>query len=929
MALPTDTEFTNQWHLRNTGPGLLDLHIVNMDGVTSIWDDYTGAGVDVFVFDDGFDYTHSDLSTNYDTARDFDYALNTSDAIGTSTDSHGTAVMGIIGAELDGTGAVGVAYGANMIGIRDFDGATSTFQSFFAQLDTIFTDAAANGADVINISQGLANVTSTIFAGDLIDFADIAPLRAAIDTAVDTGRGGLGANIVKSAGNSRLENYDTNASPWSNNTQQTIVAAVDQDGTISNYSSFGASVLVSGFGTPGEVVTTDRVGADGYDASDFTSTFNGTSSAAPMVSGVVALMMEANSDLGWRDVQDILAYSSRHVGSVVDDATVAGSERTPWHFNSATDWNGGGLHYSMDYGYGLVDAHAAVRMAEVWQSIDVSHTSANEIETHVDGVTTPVTIPDGNAAGTSFILNEADNISVERVVLEVEFDTTFLGDLEIYITSPNGVEHLLIADQAGPQAFDNRWFFESQAFRGETSSGDWTVRIVDNAAFDIMNVQDIDLRTYGHAITDRDHFVVTEEFADYAGISNHGTAFNGGAGTDTLNAVAVYSDTTINLQNGSGIIDGLAITNSGIERVYSGDGNDTLTGSTQSLYLNSGRGNDTIVGGALGETIIGGAGADQMYGYGGDDVYDVDDIGDRVAELANQGYDTVNSSVSFVLAPDVEELNLTGTGNSDGLGNGGANIIRGNDGNNGLAGGNSGDLLIGGAGNDSLDGQNGSDIMRGGTGSDGYHVDRVGDVIEEDFNGGEFDIVRTAVSITLPDNVEILIMKGGTANPIDAIGNDGITDDVKNLMLGNGSVNSITTFGGRDVILGLSGDDTISAGAGRDNIAGGVGADTLTGGTGDDLFNYTHILDAGDTITDFSTAEVDVLDLRAMFDTFAGGSVLDTNTAQSGGYLNLVDNGNSISVQVDADGGGDNYILLALLQNVTEDVTIVDNFILV
>ena len=99
---------------------------------------------------------------------------------------------------------------------------------------------------------------------------------------------------------------------------------------------------------------------------DYTA-FNGTSAAAPVVSGVVALMLQANPFLGWRDVQTILAYSARHVGSQIGDpAPPVSNELNTWNYNDAVDWNGGGLHFSRDYGFGLVDAFAAVRLAETW-----------------------------------------------------------------------------------------------------------------------------------------------------------------------------------------------------------------------------------------------------------------------------------------------------------------------------------------------------------------------------------------------------------------------------------------------------------------------------------------------------------------------------------------------------------------------------------
>lgn len=101
-------------------------------------------------------------------------------------------------------------------------------------------------------------------------------------------------------------------------------------------------------------MTTDRIGSYGYDVTDYTSRFNGTSAATPIVSGVVALMLEANPNLGYRDVQEILALSARPIDAASPD----------WTTNRANTWNGGGFRVSHDYGFGLVDATAAVRLAE-------------------------------------------------------------------------------------------------------------------------------------------------------------------------------------------------------------------------------------------------------------------------------------------------------------------------------------------------------------------------------------------------------------------------------------------------------------------------------------------------------------------------------------------------------------------------------------
>src|SRR5262249_54844154 len=141
-----------------------------------------------------------------------------------------------------------------------------------------------------------------------------------------------------------------------------------QDGHFTSFSTPGASILVT---APGESMLTTTLN-DGNPSTNDYAFVAGTSFAAPTVTGVVAMMLEANPDLGYRDVQEILAMSARRI-----DPTSAG-----WATNGATDWNGGGHLVSHDYGFGLVDAHAAVRLAETWTT---QHTAANEAVISVAG----------------------------------------------------------------------------------------------------------------------------------------------------------------------------------------------------------------------------------------------------------------------------------------------------------------------------------------------------------------------------------------------------------------------------------------------------------------------------------------------------------------------------------------------------------------
>ena len=177
---------------------------------------------------------------------------------------------------------------------------------------------------------------------------------------------------------------------------------------------------------------------------------------------------------------------------------------------------------------------------------------------------------------------------------------------------------------------------------------------------------------------------------------------------------------------------------SGVDTLNGGAGNDTLSGLA---------GNDTLNGGAGNDTLNGGTGNDTMVGGTGDDTYVVDSASDVVTEAANEGTDLVQSSVTYTLAANVENLTLTGTTAINGTGNALNNVLTGNSAVN---------TLTGGAGNDTLNGGAGNDTMVGGTGDDTYFVNSASDVVTEAANEG-VDTVNSSVTLTLGNNVENLV----------------------------------------------------------------------------------------------------------------------------------------------------------------------------
>ena len=362
-------------------------------------------------------------------------------------------------------------------------------------------------------------------------------------------------------------------------------------------------------------------------------------------------------------------------------------------------------------------------------------------------------------------------------------------------------------------------------------------------------------------------------------------------GNDTFDFSGYGQNQTIDLRAGAfshvgGLVGTVSIAiGAVIENAIGGVGADTLIGNAVSNKLIGGAGNDSLDGGAGTDTLIGGL---------GDDTYIVDNVGDIVTELANEGIDTVKSSVSYVLAANVENLTLTGTAAINGTGNDLGNVLIGNVAAN---------ILTGGAGNDTLDGGAGSDTLVGGTGNDIYVVDVAADVITELANEG-IDTVQAGFTYVLGATLENLTLTGTTA--INGTGNA-----VDNVITGNSAANILT------------------GGAGNDTLDGGAGSDSLIGGIGDD----TYVVDvATDVITELANEGTDTV--KASF-TYTLGATLEnltlTGTAAINGTGNAANNilqGNSAANTLTGGAGNDNLDGGAGIDKLTggigDDVYVVD-----
>ncbi|TAX54173.1 rhizobiocin [Rhizobium leguminosarum] len=441
--------------------------------------------------------------------------------------------------------------------------------------------------------------------------------------------------------------------------------------------------------------------------------------------------------------------------------------------------------------------------------------------------------------------------------------------------------------------------------------------------------------------------------ASFTGTGNAlANTITGGAGNDVLNGAA-GADTLIGgaghdtyiVDNAGDIVTEAA--NEGIDTVrtnlasytlaanvenlsFAGTGAFAGTGNNLDNTITGGAAADTLSGGAGNDTLDGGTGTDALIGGEGDDTYSVDNAGDSVTEAADEGTDTVRTTLaSYTLGSDVENLTYIGTVAFTGTGNSLANTIKG------------------AAGADTLDGKAGADMLIGGAGNDTYIVDDVGDVVTEGLNAGT-DLIKTALSsYTLASNVENLFYTGsasftGTGNTLV----NTITGGAGNDLLDGGAGNDALDGGGNDIyVVDSAGDvikeavgagtdeirtvlaaysiaalvnvenltytgsanftgtgnafaNTITGGGGNDLLNGGGGADTLIAGAGSDIYIVDN---AGDLVTEAANEGTDTV--RTTLASYTLGS--DVENLTYFGTAAFVGTGNTLNNSITGGAGGD------------------------
>jgi proprotein convertase subtilisin/kexin type 2 len=468
-----DPLLNKQWHLKNTGQ--LQGKVGEDLNIETAWTFSQGEGVRIALVDDALEVVHSDLKANVIPGQSYNYRP----AVKGSSfplpcnydDSHGTSVAGIIASRgSNAIGTVGIAPKSQLVGYN-----------------ALALDLTADIADALNRDMAVNAIYNNSWGSpdDGVLNAAEPEFDAAIQKGLRLGRQGKGSIFVFPAGNGgcyqvsgsgACQKDNSNLDGYVNQLGIITVGAVDQFGRLPWYGERGSNILVSapaGDGSAG--ITTTAI------SNAYRSDFAGTSASAPMASGVIALVLGVNPKLTWRDVPIILARSARK--------------------NDLNDpeWAG---RFNHKYGFGVIDATAAVRMASTWASVGDTQ-SLKRCDISSEDL---AAIPDGGEVLRSTLkLSDCAITAIEYVKVTVQIDHEYSGDLQIDLSAPSGSSSNLStprlcgsgdrnSNQCGSLA---PWAFGSVRHLDEHALGDWRLSVQDRVTGKSGHLQAWSLTVYG------------------------------------------------------------------------------------------------------------------------------------------------------------------------------------------------------------------------------------------------------------------------------------------------------------------------------------------------------------------------------------------------------------------------------------------------
>jgi len=457
-----------EWFLNSEDAGPFERYEYNIN-IQPAWDKgYNGSGVVVCVIDDGLEKDHADLSGNYDPLASYDMQDDDGDPspryASNEPNRHGTRCAGeIASARNNSVCGVGVAFDSKIGGIRILDGpVTRIMESKALGFNVDYVDifsASWGPPDNGKSMDGPKGITSDV-----------------LEAAMKNGRGGKGTIYVWAGGNGG-KNDDCNADGYQTMRWSVSISAVGLNGDTPYYAEPCASALASTFssGFVHSIATTDIHG-------ECTKKHSGTSAAAPIAAGILALVLQANPDLHWRDVQHVVVRAAvpdklfHHEGWVRNAA------------NRATHTN---------FGYGIIDTDRAVEIAKNWTNVGPDHRCQSPKLTYNRAITAhadiTIEIPFDGCHNTN---NEVK--SMEHVYLQITMKTPRRGDMSIDMISPSGTEMRLISTRQ----YDTDvvgfvdWRLMTVFLFGENPDGIWTVKIKNHGKY-IAELENMFLDVFG------------------------------------------------------------------------------------------------------------------------------------------------------------------------------------------------------------------------------------------------------------------------------------------------------------------------------------------------------------------------------------------------------------------------------------------------
>lgn len=502
---PSDPGWPQQWSLSDLSGADINVEPAWLQGVD-------GSGIIVAIVDNGVEIYHQDLAQNYDKQRSWDFDYNDSNPVpddyALREAHHGTSCAGEVSMVKDnGICGAGVAHGSHFAALKfNFSAVTNAEK---ARMWSYMAD----DIDIYSNSFGPEN------SGFVVDGPNRV-LNLSLATAVQQGRNGKGSVFVLASGNGGFNNDSCAANGYASSIYTIAVGSADQNfhEAVFDEACAAKMVVTFSFNSTGgissseghhQVYTTFLNG-------NCNDTFTGTSASAPLVSAVIALALQANANLTWRDVQYLLVYTSNP--SILKDGEF--------------QLNGGGLNVSHKHGFGALDAEAMVTRARRWINVPPQHSFST------GGRLFGIAHPGQPYSGTFNITAEHLPLEfIEHVIVimavniegynksygignysklkaegnwtqEEEHDWLISphprrGDIKIELTSPAGTTSILLPyrdlDFVNDEGYED-WPFTSVQHWGENPLGEWQLVVTYRSSSAHVTISAADLTLYGTTV---------------------------------------------------------------------------------------------------------------------------------------------------------------------------------------------------------------------------------------------------------------------------------------------------------------------------------------------------------------------------------------------------------------------------------------------